>query len=170
VADHPRLAILKALTTHLEGIHPDEGFTHNMAGRVFRGRTLFGDNDPVPFLSILESPRPDIGLYAGGNEARSEDWELLIQGFADTDTVNPTDPLYPLLGDVEARLMQIIFVDGNSGDPKYPTAYMLRDADGRRQITDLKIGSPVVRPPGSEPTAKACFLLPLRVGLALDVG
>lgn len=170
MADHPRLAILKALTNHLAGISIAGGFDHNLTGRVFRGRTVFGENDPVPFISILEAPRPDFGEYAGEGEARAESWSLLLQGFAKTDTVHPTDPLYPLLADVEARLVEIIAKSGATGDPLFPAVYLLPDAAGKYQITGLELQPPVVRPPGNEPTAKACFLLPLRVGLAHDVG
>lgn len=171
MADHPRLAILKAFTAHLEGIAVADGFNHDLAGCVFRGRTLFGDDDPDTMVSIMEAPRPDpAALYTGGGEARIEGWNLLVQGWAKQDPVHPVDPLYPLLADVEARLTQIIYTAPGTGDPAYPQFYLLPDEDGNPRITDLQIQPPVVRPPSSEPVAKACFYLPLRVGLALGVG
>jgi hypothetical protein len=171
VADHPRLAILKAFTTHLQGISVAGGFNHDLAAAVFRGRTLFGDNDPEVMVSIMEAPRPDAGaIYAGDGEARLESWNLLVQGWAKQDPQNPVDPLYPLLADVEARLTQIIYTKTDTGEPSYPQFFLLPDADGKPQITGLEIQPPVVRPPSSEPVAKACFYLPLRVGLALGVG
>jgi hypothetical protein len=163
VADHPRLAVLKALTEHLEGITVDDGFAHDLDGKVFRGRLEFGNNDPVPMLSIIEAPKPDAGaIYGGGGAVRHEQWDILLQGWASDDVMNPTDPLYPLLTDVEARLAEILLV----GDD----AYMLPDDEGNPRFTDFKILPPVVRPPSTTPAAKACFLLPLRIGLALGVG
>lgn len=169
-ADHPRLAILKAFTSHLKGIDGTDPWTFDLSNAVFRGRALFGDNDPDTMLSIIEAPRPDPGAsFGGGDEVRLESWSLLVQGWTKQDPVNPVDPLYALLVEVEGRLAQIVARD-SMGQPAYPDVFFLPDADGRPQITSLQVQPPVVRPPSSEPVAKACFYLPLRVGLALGVG
>lgn len=163
MADHPRLVILKALTTHLEAIAVDEGFANDLEGCVFRGRLEYGDNDPIPMVSIIEAPKPDLGaIFGGGGLVRHEQWNLLVQGWAKDDPDNPTDPLYPLLNDVEAKLAEIL-QEGNA-------SFMLPDNDGNARITGFELMPPVVRPPSSTPVARACFLLPLRVGLALGVG
>ncbi len=165
MADHPRLVILRELTTILEGITPENDYEHDLDGRVFRGRSVFGEDDPVPFLSIIEAPKPDASAIFGADGlARHEQWQLLLQGFARDDVENPTDPLYALLGEVEARLAEMIL--GNENGPNY----MLADDDGQPRITGFEMLPPVVRPPSTTPAAKACFLLPLRVGLALGVG
>lgn len=166
MAEHYRLTILKRLTAHLAGMTTDDGFTYDMADRVFRGRTEFGDEmGDQPWLSLIEAPRPDLSaIFATSNEARSEKWELLIQGWAKADDTNPTDSLYPLLGDTEARLAEIL-------SERHTDTYMLgRDAGGFTYIVDLQVLPPVVRPPSSTPAAKACFYLPLRIGLARPVG
>jgi hypothetical protein len=62
-----QLDILRALTAHLEGINPENGYDYDMRGRVFRGRAEFGDDTPLPHLSILEAPRPDAEPVVGGH-------------------------------------------------------------------------------------------------------
>lgn len=172
-----RLTVLKALTTHLEGIvhvAPDpennvEGVDwggFNLSGAVFRGRAVFGDNSPDTMLSILEAPRPDFPNYGGTNrEAANETWQLLLQGWTVDDKLNPTDPAYHLMQVVELRLEQIIATKRGSGAPAYPSAYMLGNL-----ISSFSFGPGVVRPPTEGVSSKAFFYMPLRVGLATVVG
>lgn len=53
MADPLRLRILKALTAEFEQMTDANG--ESMAGKVFRGRDHFGNDDPLPMISILES-------------------------------------------------------------------------------------------------------------------
>lgn len=177
MADPFRLQVLKALTAHLEGIvhvDPDplnsivgvdwRGFV--LTGKVFRGRTYFGQEAPETFLSLLEAPRPDQGTVAGtNNTARHEEWPLLLQGWCPDDKENPTDPVYFLMDVVERRLGEIVSVRDGSGLPTHPGSYMLGGL-----ISDFAFGPGVVRPPTEGISAKAFFYLPLRVGLATVVG
>lgn len=170
MSDSKQLYILKALTTWLQGITPANGYADlDLSSSVFRGRTLFGKDDPVPMLSILEAPKPDIGLAAGENKLkRSEDWLLLLQGWAEDDKVNPTDPVYALKAAAEKRLSDIVLTKPNTGEAMFPVIYML-NIDGARVIGDLAIGPGVVRPPDAQVSAKAYFFTPLRVKLLMDV-
>ena len=60
MADPMRLVILKALCAHIEAqVRISNGFQHDLQGRVFRGRSVFGQDDPLPMVSVLEAPRPD---------------------------------------------------------------------------------------------------------------
>lgn len=166
--DHPRLVILKRFTAIFQTIKTVNGYSHDLSlpGRVVRGRAELGDNDAenMPLVSILEAPRPDAGaIFTSDGDSRHEQWNLLVQGWTQDDVKNPSDPLYALLADVEACLALEVLKDGSEN-------YMLRDEDRKPLITGLQILPPVVRPPSSTPAAKACFLLPLRVGLALGVG
>jgi hypothetical protein len=156
----PRLVILKKLTAHLEQITKPEGFDFDLAGCVRRGQSLFGVESPKTMLAILEPPRPDLGTWAGGNEARKESWPLLLQGTAVDDPANPSDVLYELMWQVEIQLAKINAVD-NVGVPVYPEAYLLG-----REITDFEFGPGVVTAP-VELNQRAFFYLPLRVGIAL---
>lgn len=162
MADSYRLTVLKKLTDHLKGITPANGYPgYNLSSSVFRGRTLFGENDPVPLVSILEAPRPDQGKFAGeDNYQRKEDWSLVIQGWAHDDIANPTDPAYNLMDVVEMHLHRITAVDSSSGFEVYPNEYMLG-----RTISSLDVLPGIVRPPSAEVSAKAFFYLPVRVGL-----
>lgn len=161
MADSYRLTALKLLTAHLQGITPANGYTYDLSASVFRGRSLFGQGDPVPMVSILESPRSDQGKFAGqGNEARSEKWSLLIQGWAEDDIENPTDPAYGLMDAVEDRLMRITKVSGHTGNGLYPGEYLLD-----RSVADMVILPGVVRPPMEQVSSKAFFYLPVSVTL-----
>lgn len=166
MADSYRLQVLKALTTLLEAtvVTPFPGLVPmmpaNLAGVVFRGRARFGENDPDTMLSILEAPRPGGANYAGENEARNENWLLLVQGWCPDDKQNPSDPVYSLLDDVERQLDRVTRIS-SAGMPKYPSDYMLGNLVSRFQV-----GQPVVRPPTPDVSSKSFFYVPVQVGLA----
>jgi len=164
MADSKRLLILKALTRHLEGIDGIDPYAHNLTDRVFRGRTVIGADFPVPMLSILEGKATDYGVFADLNQTvRKDSWLLLLQGYVQDDPVNPTDPAYTLLNDVELRLSDIVSLN-ERGLPKFPGVHLLGGL-----ITSLTVAAPVVRPPEDGLSAKAFFYLPLLVGMASDI-
>ena len=169
MADSYRLTVLKRLTTLLEGIVPStEPTWDNMVGRVFRGRAVFGDNDPRTMLSILESPRPQGANAIDHDQARTEQWSLLIQGWTVDDKANPSDPVYALADEVETRLDRITRQGRGTGMPIYPEHYMLGaalDGDGYL-ITGFTKGAPIVRPPTPNVSERCFFYLPAQVGLA----
>ena len=108
--DSKRLATLKALTDLLvTEIRPENGYNHNLDGAVFRGRMWFDEDDPLPMVSILESPNPDrfprrAGESDGDRVVQRDEWTLLVQGWAQDDKENPTDPAYELMADVKKAL------------------------------------------------------------------
>lgn len=162
-----RLDILKKLTAHLEGITISNGYAHDLAGKVYRGRERFGENftSRLPFLSILEAKATDYGNFADEEQVvRQDDWVLLVQGWVNDDPRNPTDPAYELVADVEKRLAMIIEHDSRGIDPKYPGVYRLGG-----MIAKLTVAQPVVRPPEDAISDKAFFFLPIRVGLKVDL-
>lgn len=163
MADPLKLTILKKLTALLASVTPANGYESDLAGKVFRGRTLYGQEVPTTMVTIVESPRPDQPSFAGSNTVMQEDWLLLIQGWTKDDPVNPTDRLYPMMADVEKVLFRVI-AENKVGGAMYPEDYMLG-----RLIAGLQIGPGVVRP-SSEVSSKAFFYLPLRVSLARQVG
>lgn len=171
MAESKQLLILKSLTTWLQGITAANGYAGlDLSTSVFRGRAMFGAGDPETMLSILEAPKPDNGIEAGENKIkRSEEWLLLLQGWAPDDKINPTDSVYPLKAAAEKRLSDIIAVNTLNGNPMFPDIYMLPDADGNEMIGGLSIGPGVVRPPDAQVSSKAFFYLPLRVSLQTDV-
>ena len=168
--DSYRLKALKALTAHLklivhvDGVADYGGF--DLSNSVFRGRTVYGDDDPKTMVSILEAPRPDVGQTVGTNgEGRVEQWQLLVQGWCPDDLDNPTDPLYQMMQVVEMQLQKIIDTNSSTGEPKYPATYMLGNT-----ITSFSFGPGVVRPPTEGVSARSFFYLPVRVGLKKEVG
>lgn len=164
--DSYRLTVLKKLSAHLRKITPANGYEFDLSANVFRGRASYGEGDPVPLISILESPRSDMGSFAGEDESeRSEKWSLLIQGWAHDDVDNPTDPAYALMDAVERQLFRLVKISNLTGDAVYPDEYMLE-----RSIGGISILPGVVRPPMEQVSSKAFFYLPVRVTLVRNVG
>ena len=173
-----KLAIMKALTVHLQGITPawvdfplPDGWDpvvcpHDLSGSVYRGRLTFGDEIEAPFLALLEAPRQlDPNGAGSGDLLSKEDWTLLIQGFVDNDEMNPTDPAYDLLAWVQMRLAQITTeaTNGKRGG-KYPNVWRL----GNLQI-DIRYQIPIVRPGKDDVSGTAYFYMPISVGNVTDL-
>lgn len=156
--DSKQLVILKRMTEHLEGITPDNGYDYDLTGKVFRGRSKFGSDEPLPFISILESLRPDQQpIPAGmGGGVRLDDWELLLQGWVDENRSFPTDDLYNLKGAVEKRLAEVN-VEGSS-------VYRFG-----KLIDKMRIGPGVVRAATPQVGGAEAFYLPLLVTYAINV-
>lgn len=151
--DQPfKMRVLYALTDALKEITPANGYAVDLSDtvgaegqpvpRVFRGRSWFGDEDPLPMISVLEaaSPADDVAELPIETSSGEYDWALMVQGFITDDPVNPTDPAYVLLADVRRRLAQARLQRSVSDNT---------DSDilgqGHR-ITKLTIGPGVVRP------------------------
>lgn len=160
-----QLDILQRLTAHLEGITPENGYSHTLTGAVFRGRRVYGEGDPIPLLSLLEFRSPDDVLASAGSlgQVRSENWVILVQGFVEDDTRNPTDPAYRLKADVEKRLSDLVAEKPN-GKPAFPDAYLL----GKR-VAGITIGPGVVSPPVDNVSTKTFFYLPVVLEYVTDI-
>ena len=155
MADPKRLVILKALCAHIEAqVRVSNGFQHDLQGRVFRGRSVFGQDDPLPMVSVLEAPRPDQDLVTAKNGMQLDDWPLYFQGWAQDDPSNPTDPAYRLAADVKQALAMLI-----DRRPESAPYYLLGDL-----ILDLTISPGTVRPP-DQLSSWAYFYLPVTVKL-----
>jgi len=169
INDPLRLHIMKRLCQVLREITPGNGFVSDFSGaegtpdnKVFRGRAVYGDDDPIPMLSVLETPIPldqiaspiDSTYSSGG-------WEIMIQGFVEDDKANPTDPAYVALADVKQRLVQ----ERNKVSAQ-------RAVDGPlglgKEVVGINIGTGVCRPP-DEISAKAYFWLLIVLDIAEDM-
>lgn len=165
-----RLKVLSRLTDLLQTVSramPDAPaiYSYSLAsdadfpdGRVLRGRLIYGADDPLPMVSLIEDPKqlerdavPDKETAAPG------DWDLIVQGFIKDDPVHPTDPAYFLAADVAAKIAEARQDPRNilGFGPKKPT------------VDQLHIGAPVIRPP-DEFSATAYFWLPVRLHLVED--
>jgi hypothetical protein len=160
-----RLLLLKRLTAVLQGITPGNDFPFDLSASVFRGKSVYSpDSSPLPMLSILESGRPDSGLFAGTTKQHySETWDLLLQGFAQNDQANPTDPAHWLFAAVQERLLVITAQNRHTGQGIDPVSYMLGGL-----LSDFLVGPPVVRPPDNQVSSTAFFYLPLRAVFQTD--
>lgn len=166
-ADPFRLRVLKALTVSLRTITVANGYGHDLATSVFRGRTIFGDSDPLPMLSILQPPAP-LDQVQSTVAIRTGPWELLIQGFVDDDDDNPTDPAELLLADVYKHLAKEavrVAANGRSRD----VLGMGGGMGKANEINTLHMGFGVVRPPDEFVSAKAYFWLPITLHVTEDL-
>lgn len=146
-----RLRVLKALTSALEEITVDNGYQHDLAGRVHRGRLILTEEDEVPCLAINEPPQePDLNVAPHGGSEVETKLTVLIQGFVDDDRDNPTDPAYHLLGDVQKRLAQ---------ERTRTRGYDILGMSHR--VMALDMGQGVVRPPDEVVSDTAFFWLPV---------
>lgn len=151
-----RLAILKRMTTLLETIGTATGYGVEMSGKVFRGRIMFGENDPLPMLAIIEPPVPVDQIVAPmESEASTGNWDLLVQGFLQDDPKNPTDPGHFLA----AHVRKVLSVHRAArGEGYFSTSFRIS------RVKDIFIGAPIVRP-SDEISAKAYFWLPVTLAV-----
>lgn len=166
-----RLRILQAIQQLLAGINTAEGYAFDLADKVHINRLLFGQ-DVVgvngTLLSIIEAPRPDFAFFAGeGNFMRADKWTLMIQGVTPDDkTANSELWPYYLEQDVEVRLKRISEIrSSGSGTGRYPEHHMLGG-----MISSVEIAPPVIRPPEAQISSHNFFYLPIRLGVAVEIG
>jgi len=171
MTDPFRLRVQKVIaSTFADTIKPDNGYTFDLTDSVFRGRLYFGDTDPVPMVSILEPPMPLEALRAPPNASTSQgEWMLLIQGFVDDDSENPTDPAHILMADVKRCL--VVQQKRQHALPKRGyNPFGLNDLDAPNRLESFKIGAGVVRPPEPQVSNKAYFWLSLALKIVEDNG
>jgi hypothetical protein len=158
-----RLEIQKRLSALLGTVTVANGYQNDIGPNVFRGRGVFGDETPLPSVSILEVPLPpeqmqpptDSGLASGK-------WELMIQGWVKDDKENPTDPAHVLLADVKKCLALESRKSVEWADPANGILGL------GRVIMAMYIGTGVVRPP-DEVSARAYFWLTITLDIAENV-
>ena len=171
MTDCVQLVIMKALTTHLEAINNipvyNSGTLASLAGKVYRGRTVFSASDEGPFLSILEAKKPDdLKVPEAGSDyvTRYEPWHLLLQGFMPDDPNNPTDGLYNFKALVENRLALIVAEDQRTGQVIDPVSYRLGGL-----IADLRYAPGVVRAASQTTGQVESFFLPVVLFFAINL-
>jgi hypothetical protein len=160
---------LRRLTAHLEAVaYTSEvpGFGDmTLDGKVFRGRTVFGDEVVPPFLAILEAPRQLITEGRGESKTTLKyDWKLLIHGFAPDYKKHPTDPAYELAAHVEARMARLIAQERSGAGPTYPDEFKLG-----RIVEDILFTNPIVRPPDNDVSDTAYFYMPVTLEFVTDM-
>ena len=160
-----RLRVLHALTDALKEITVTNGYESDLADfdpgdgydkpRVFRGRAWFGEDDPIPMVSILEADISDEISGAPMNVGAGRyEWPLMVQGFVNDDSTNPTDPAYVLAADVVRRLT----VEAKRRRTEDRTEFDILGigSRGANKVVGLRVGQPVVRP-ADDISAKAYF-------------
>lgn len=156
MSDCFRLIVQKELVTRLVAKMPE------LADALFRGRSMFGENDPLPCGSLLEDPRefPVLQSNEGGGGHKS-DWRLLLQGWVADDPANPTDPAHQLAADYQKALGEI------RAEVRADLESALHPDRKINLVTAILIGAPIVRPP-DEFSSRAYCWLPLTLSLFED--
>ncbi len=158
MADPKRLRIQQALTEQLKTITVANGYFNDVGDKVYRGRAFFDYDDGLPMLSLLQPVRaPEALVPPGDGAVYHGPLDLLVQGFAVDDPMNPTDPAERLLADVKRCLHEII--KATSQRP-----YVWND------ITSLRLGPSVCRPPDNEVSSVAYFWLSVSLEFTEHVG
>jgi hypothetical protein len=166
MADPFRLRAMKQLSLCVKQVNPANDCEFDLsdfvdsagrpAERVFRGRTLFGDNDPRPMVVLLEDPRPaDAVNGTSTSPAAVNQFRVLIQGFVEDDREHPLDPAYRLSAEIIRALVR---AKANRFD-------ILGLGNKAPCVMSLSIGQPVHRPPDDEVSSVAYFLIPVTLGL-----
>lgn len=156
-SDPVLLRAQKALSDALEQITVANGYRHDLASSVFRGRDVFGKDDPLPAVAILEDPEFRQQSNAGTGGDSFGEYPLFIQGWVRDDKENPTDPAHVLMADVKIRLGLLRAEDSGREERN------LLGMNG--SVSDLVIGRGVVRPP-DQLSSQAYFWLPLTIVIA----
>lgn len=166
-SDPFRLTVLKAVSDRLKTVLPSNGYSHDLSDtsdsagrtitRVSRGRTNFGDSDPLPMLAVLEDPRAIEATNAhDGSALSATKFRLLIQGFVEDDKQHPLDPAYQLSADAISALVK------SKAD-----RFNILGLGGR--ITALSIGQPVHRPGADEVSNHAYFIFGVTITMIEDL-
>lgn len=170
-----KLNIMQRLTRLLEGITDftyvdvdgvERTVTYDLVDKVYRGRRTIPSADAAGCMSILEAPRPSTGSPAGRDgQARTSDWQLLVQGWPVEDRMNPSDPAYVMAAAVEQRLARIYAVHdasegGDPGGPVHPDDYLLG-----RTIHGITVSDSLVLPAQENLSVVAFFYIPVTLSL-----
>lgn len=173
MSDPFRLKTQKAIAAAIDEISVATGYSLDFTGKVFRGRLIFGDGDPVPMISIIEPPLPN-EMRPSPLLSTTEDgwWDIIVQGFVRDDRENPTDPAHLAMADVKKRLAQELKRKGEGSERNQPNPFGVNyDENGqlrKNRIEQFKIGAGVVRPPEEAVSTKAYFWLTLRLKIVED--
>lgn len=102
-----RLQVLLALQNCLQAITPANGYSFDMSTSVYIGRDMFGDDDPIPLIAILEDPdTPPLRVTPRDATDRVNTWTLLIQGFlSPAQGDKPLLPAYVLAAETAKALI-----------------------------------------------------------------
>jgi hypothetical protein len=167
-----RLRVMKAVCDRLKTITVQNGYRHDLSDytdtagrenqlRVFRGRDLYGDNDPLPMVSVLEDFRSredeEDDPEPKSAQVQRNLFTILIMGFVPNDQNNPLDPAYQLSADVIKCL--------SGAKVKYN---ILGLGNNLPSVDKMIIGSPVHRPADNDISSVAFFFLKVRLSLIED--
>lgn len=168
-----RLEILRAITAAIKEVNPTNGYEFDLRDdehgrqRVVRGRLHIGNDEPVPMVSLIEPPLAAVPLDTKkqvDNQSRTVEWDIIVQGWAQDDSRNPTDAAYQLEAEVRRRLaIEKKRPDARPGSSSGQNLFGLGT-----KILNMSIGSPVVRP-NEHVSEQAVFYFVLTMQISEDM-
>lgn len=167
MTDPFRLRVLKKLTTIIENSSDSNSNPNavDLAGHVYRGRSIFGAGDEVPMVAILETPTPIDQVVPPETAASTSGlWDLFIQGIVGDDADNPLDPAYHMSAQVIAAIAEERRRPATVQNASGKTAFLFEEP----RVLDILIGAPVHRPP-DELSANAYWWVTLTLRTAEDL-
>ncbi len=158
-----RSRMLDLIAGAIREVAPGNGYEMDLRQCVYIGRSIFGDDTPLPTVAILESTKLADIEWPGGDErtVRKVDWPILCQGWAPYDKSDPTGILYYMAACVIKELTKFVLLDKH-GRPVRPDLYRLEGL-----AASFTIGSPIVRPVTQ--AESAFFYLPLMIEIQEDL-
>lgn len=169
-----RLLVLQRLTEYYERVIVDgSDYQHTLRGAVFRGRLVFDTKDPLPAISILDNLDPDrfpspAGRNGSSHVTQSEEYVLLIQGWATDDACHPTDPAHYLMADVRKATALLARRPDMFAQVASPEGRPNEDYHLGGLLTGLSMEPGVVRPPMENVSERAFFYFRLRLRYTED--
>jgi hypothetical protein len=155
VADPKRLVIVKHVCAHLQAqVAVANGAHYDLDNVVYRGRSTFSEDDPLPAISILDTLNPDRDTRPNNTtrSVQTETYALLVQGWVPEDRENPTDPAHRLMADVKKALAMFM-------DPRDRSNYLMPTPDAPGGLVlSMEIEPGIVRPP-DQVSSRAYFYL-----------
>lgn len=159
MADSLRLRVLKALTAQIETVTIANGYQHDLAGSVFRGRDCYGEETDKPAIAIFEL-KPDEYPVRADETVQKDEWFIGVQGVIDADPIHPTDTAHNLMADVKMAIAQALRAGNGMTDPP---EYRLGGL-----VVDMKLDGGVVFAPG-EDKSLTTFVVKVTLTIAEDL-
>lgn len=167
-----RVKIINAIVAAIKEVIPASGFHFDLRAddtgrdRVVRGRIAIGNDEPLPFVTVIEPPLAVEAMNTRrqpDNSVRITEWDILVQGWAEDDET-AGDQAYLLCSEVCQRLAQ----EKRRSDVRPGSGNAYNFFGLGKTIFEYSIGSPVVRPSESV-TGQSVFYVILTVKFREDV-
>lgn len=143
-----RLRVMRHLKDGIKAALPD-------VASVDFGISTYGETDALPLVSLIEDPREQPATETSvPGKGHLVPWRLLVQGFVEDASAEPTAPAYNLGGQIMQTVSELAVAGEGVLSPERKV----------NRVEQIKIGAPIVRPP-DEFSSKAYCWIPITLEL-----